>query len=396
MFSENAKAFCIENLLGLDLRNCKQNTNSCDGVGEICPVPGQGTRCVHNSTQIVHDDTHSKNISIELCQSDLWHSFHALGTEMIITKSGRRMFPAVRCKVHGLDPKSKYRVYIDFVQLDRHKYRYVYHSSKWMVSGTGDNMFKPQKYSHPDCPMDGNLINSQIISFERLKLTNNERSRNGQVSLLSMQRFLPRVHVERLSIENIPEEHFVTSFPQTSFMAVTAYQNQEITRLKIARNPFAKGFRESGKNRSSLEAMIECYGLQFAENEINRSCPKNESKLVEQGYPSPIFTVSSLSDELPTDVLLKNRLTTDNVGRTFSPDFGIKPTFNTFFSQEIPRVTYDFCGKSASALKKENGHSIADTDSFIHHNVRYSPYSDTSYYSHSVKPRLKVFHYDVC
>lgn len=54
MFSENAKAFCIENLLGLDLRNCKQNTNSCDGVGEICPVPGQGTQCVHNSTQIVH------------------------------------------------------------------------------------------------------------------------------------------------------------------------------------------------------------------------------------------------------------------------------------------------------------------------------------------------------
>ena len=43
-----------------------------------------------------------------------------------------------------------------------------------------------------------------------------------------MQRFLPRVHVERLSIENIPEEHFVTSFPQTSFMAVTAYQNQEV------------------------------------------------------------------------------------------------------------------------------------------------------------------------
>ncbi|CAC5393225.1 TBX15 [Mytilus coruscus] len=275
MFSENAKAFCIENLLGLDLRNCKQNAHTCDGVGEICPVPGQGTQCVHNSTQIVHDDAHSKNISIELCQSDLWHSFHALGTEMIITKSGRRMFPAVRCKVHGLDPKSKYRVYIDFVQLDRHKYRYVYH-------------------------------------------------------------------------------------------------------------------------RSSLEAMIECYGLQFTENEINRRCPKNESKLIEQGYPSPVFSVSPLSNELPTEVSLKNRLTTDNVGRTFSPDFGIKPTFNTFFSDDVPRVTYDFCGKSASALKKENGHSIAETDSFIHHNVRFSPYSDTSYYSHSVKPRLKVFHYDIC
>ena len=54
-------------------------------------------------------------------------------------------------------------------------------SSKWMVSGTGDSMLKNQTYYHPDCPMDGNLLNSQIVSFERLKLTNNERSKNGQV-----------------------------------------------------------------------------------------------------------------------------------------------------------------------------------------------------------------------
>jgi hypothetical protein len=32
--------------------------------------------------------------------------------------------------------------------------------------------------------------------------------------------------------------------PYTEFMAVTAYQNSEITHLKIANNPFAKGFRD--------------------------------------------------------------------------------------------------------------------------------------------------------
>ena len=38
-------------------------------------------------------------------------------------------------------------------------------------------------------------------------------------------------------------------FRETQFITVTAYQNQQITRLKIDRNPFAKGFRNSGRNK---------------------------------------------------------------------------------------------------------------------------------------------------
>jgi hypothetical protein len=33
-------------------------------------------------------------------------------------------------------------------------------------------------------------------------------------------------------------------FSETKFIAVTAYQNHRITKLKIASNPFAKGFRD--------------------------------------------------------------------------------------------------------------------------------------------------------
>ena len=34
-------------------------------------------------------------------------------------------------------------------------------------------------------------------------------------------------------------------FPETTFVAVTAYQNEEVTQLKITNNPFAKAFREN-------------------------------------------------------------------------------------------------------------------------------------------------------
>ena len=36
-------------------------------------------------------------------------------------------------------------------------------------------------------------------------------------------------------------------FPETEFIAVTAYQNESITQLKIDQNPFARGFRDDGK-----------------------------------------------------------------------------------------------------------------------------------------------------
>lgn len=42
---------------------------------------------------------------------------------------------------------------------------------------------------------------------------------------------------------NLKHKTFV--FPSTVFTAVTAYQNQLITKLKIDSNPFAKGFRDS-------------------------------------------------------------------------------------------------------------------------------------------------------
>ena len=40
-------------------------------------------------------------------------------------------------------------------------------------------------------------------------------------------------------------EEEIFSFPETTFIAVTAYQNEKITQLKIDHNPYARAFRES-------------------------------------------------------------------------------------------------------------------------------------------------------
>ena len=77
-----------------------------------------------------------------------------------------------------------------------------------------------------------------------------------QIVLNSMHRYQPRVHLVMRPIDspssapvtNLEDELYHTFiFPETVFTAVTAYQNQLITKLKIDSNPFAKGFRDSSR-----------------------------------------------------------------------------------------------------------------------------------------------------
>ncbi|XP_063187656.1 T-box transcription factor TBX10 [Chroicocephalus ridibundus] len=177
----------------------------------------------------------------------LWEEFNRLGTEMIVTKAGRRMFPTFQVKLSGLDPLADYVLLMDFVPLD--DCRYAFHSSSWLAAGRADPAAPGRVHFHPDSPAKGAQWMRQIVSFDKLKLTNNLLDDNGHIILNSMHRYQPRFHVvfvdPRRDSERFAHQNFKSfSFPETQFMAVTAYQNHRITQLKIASNPFAKGFRD--------------------------------------------------------------------------------------------------------------------------------------------------------
>ncbi|KAK6490519.1 T-box mRNAion factor TBX20 isoform X2 [Huso huso] len=198
---------------------------------------------------------------------ELWDKFHELGTEMIITKSGRRMFPTIRVSFSGVDPDAKYIVLMDIVPVDNKRYRYAYHRSSWLVAGKADPPLPARViYVHPDSPFTGEQLLKQMVSFEKVKLTNNELDQHGHIILNSMHKYQPRVHIIKkkdhtASLLNLKSEEFRTFiFTETVFTAVTAYQNQLITKLKIDSNPFAKGFRDSSRltdiERESVESLI--------------------------------------------------------------------------------------------------------------------------------------------
>ncbi|KAG0416989.1 hypothetical protein HPB47_005985 [Ixodes persulcatus] len=81
-----------------------------------------------------------------------------------------------------------------------------------------------------------------------------------QTILNSMHKYQPRFHLVRANdILKLPYSTFRTYvFKETEFIAVTAYQNEKITQLKIDNNPFAKGFRDTGagKREKKRQAML--------------------------------------------------------------------------------------------------------------------------------------------
>ncbi|XP_048482200.1 optomotor-blind protein isoform X4 [Plutella xylostella] len=239
------------------------------------------------------DDGVVDDPKVTLEGKDLWEKFHKLGTEMVITKSGRQMFPQMKFRVSGLDAKAKYILLLDIVAAD--DYRYKFHNSRWMVAGKADPEMPKRMYIHPDSPSTGEQWMQKVVSFHKLKLTNNISDKHGfeliysqsqrmlskllwpnpapsaprdphsdhlcvtQTILNSMHKYQPRFHLVRANdILKLPYSTFRTYvFKETEFIAVTAYQNEKITQLKIDNNPFAKGFRDTGAGkREKKQALL--------------------------------------------------------------------------------------------------------------------------------------------
>ncbi|KAK2816557.1 hypothetical protein Q7C36_022828 [Tachysurus vachellii] len=209
---------------------------------------------------------------VTLEAKELWDQFHKIGTEMVITKSGRRMFPPYKVRVNGLDKKAKYILLMDIVAAD--DCRYKFHNSRWMVAGKADPEMPKRMYIHPDSPATGEQWMAKPVTFHKLKLTNNISDKHGFTILNSMHKYQPRFHIVRANdILKLPYSTFRTYvFPETDFIAVTAYQNDKITQLKIDNNPFAKGFRDTGNGRREKRKQLSLPALRV----YDEACAKGD------------------------------------------------------------------------------------------------------------------------
>ena len=100
-----------------------------------------------------------------------------------------------------------------------------------------------------------------------------------------MQKYIP---VIRLSDEKLGGTKLI-SFPETTFIAVTAYQNSMMTQMKIDNNPYARAFREGDQSGIYPEKK----GGHYDRFRKSSSSSPSHQKVKKQSLYSPEYTTAS-------------------------------------------------------------------------------------------------------
>ncbi|XP_051913447.1 T-box transcription factor TBX19-like [Hippocampus zosterae] len=201
-------------------------------------------------------DPTERGLQVTLEDAELWRKFQHITNEMVVTKSGRCMFPFLKVSVSGLDPGSMYSFLLDFIPADSCRWKFV--RGEWLVAAQAEGRSKGQDhggiYIHPDSPNFGAHWMKAAVTFNKVKL-NNKHKTEGQIMLNSLHKYEPHLYIVCVGLQR----RLVTdvSFKETQFIAVTAYQNEEITALKIKYNPFAKGFLDTKERNPCGQGLAE-------------------------------------------------------------------------------------------------------------------------------------------
>lgn len=308
-------------------------------------------------------------ISVRLEDRDLWMRFFGKTNEMIVTRSGRNMFPVIKVAVDGLDPSTIYEVVVDFQQINNHKWKYI--NGEWQQGTKPDPVQLKCEYKHPDSPNFGAHWMKDSLSFNKVKLTNKPPNK-GQIQLNSLHKYEPRIVIYRLNT-NMREKVAEMSFQETQFIAVTAYQNEEITSLKIRHNPFAKAFldvRETGREPHNGEYSIK-----------DESHVQQQNNYTPYDYSIPLPGTSSL-------VTLANNQANNMAGSISSSSTSSSPsesnwsgnTHNYAHGNLSLTPSSDFL-KGYTLPCPQNQHSGGSVDRYSRHNHssnRSTPYSSNS------------------
>ncbi|KAF9536135.1 T-box transcription factor tbx19, partial [Mortierella hygrophila] len=138
-----------------------------------------------NDSGIRYDGPQPK---VLLLDSDLWAKFNEHQNEMIITTSGRCLFPSLRFNAFNLNPDAYYSFRLEFEMLAPNRFRFS--NGAWKAVeppkhiddssaaiATAASGHKGETYTHPDRLKLGSHWMASSISFDKAKLANKTKSR---------------------------------------------------------------------------------------------------------------------------------------------------------------------------------------------------------------------------
>lgn len=255
-------------------------------------------------------------MKIEPENFDLWNRFQSCErNEMIITKSGRCLFPVLKFNVQieesdapisCLDSPFSYALGMERID----SYKWKYRHNQWYATSSNDSSQILEPISHLYEPEPSSVLWSQILreglNFSKVKLTNRKGSQalttissqapntsnrlssssnlgnSNYFSLSSFGNYVPVVYLLDWNsfFHHHPEFSVSVSITailrnydskvlenegslrciqvkECSFIAVTHYQNEVITHLKKHNNPHAKGFILTDESVNKFDSPIQ-------------------------------------------------------------------------------------------------------------------------------------------
>ncbi|XP_060065169.1 T-box transcription factor TBX5-like [Ylistrum balloti] len=283
-------------------------------------------------------DSSRTGINVKLYNEKLWNIFRKEGTEMVINRSGRLMYPRVEVTVEGLNSGSMYSVEMVVISVDDKYYRYK--DNMWLAVGKSDVHHPITSYKHPSSPAMGSNWMKHMLSFGQVKLSNHGGP--GKICLQSMHKYM--VQIDVIHHDTMDQSYHFT-LPGTEFIALTAYLNEKIIDLKISHNPFARAF----KNKKFLGKAVDSHHKQ----------KKSRLKSTEV---NSVFNDSASSPGNSSTESLKNHshsLEFDSSGDTVLSTFHSTDSV-TYFKSYLDSLKLQACFPIAGGPKQENGKSSSE------------------------------------
>jgi len=106
------------------------------------------------------------------------------------------------------------------------KYRYKFINMQWVPVGESEVLQNEERQiiQHPSSPNSGEFWMKKPISFKTVKVTHNSTSKHGNILLYTMHKYQLELVVAPVG-RKMP---FKIKIPETTFIAVTSYQNIQV------------------------------------------------------------------------------------------------------------------------------------------------------------------------
>uniref|UniRef100_A0AC35TM48 T-box domain-containing protein n=1 Tax=Rhabditophanes sp. KR3021 TaxID=114890 RepID=A0AC35TM48_9BILA len=227
----------------------------------------------------------SSGISVKLVKEDLWKRFHDNTCEMIVTRAGRKVFPAPEYIIEGLEEEGEYFIHMYIERVGTDKYKYT--EGKWQVAGRGEPVVGERKpiFHRNGSVQKGSEISREIFSFDNIKITNNPNAYE-HVLLKSMHKYQVKLLIFKNELDGKLVPLYLHEEDHMQFMAVTAYQNAKVTSLKIGNNKYAKGSR-GGSDRKAKTKEVNCSDKET--HQLPMIQPFQQNAMLMNGWPNPFY-----------------------------------------------------------------------------------------------------------